>query len=349
VLSIQDTAANVGSSLDALQTLAQAGKLAHIALSDGGTPTFTLSADQLVSDAQALHAINGSFAVTAPNVSNGMAQFIIQQDQAIRGGNGLHLDYALSAGNPPAGANAVTGFQSAIFTGGYNAVVLDHARANYSVQVGSDGKTTIKDIGSGDADFGKSVTVSGASYLVFDGAKADASGNYSSIYFLANNNNAAVAELYAAALGRQPDLAGLEYWENQHSSGMALQNIASSFVASDEFKTKFAAAAAASDNGGANDKAFIAALYQNVLHRAPDDAGYAYWVADFQKGDVRGNVLIDFAIGAENVANTNATAGNGSHWLINTSNGGYADASAGSASTQVALVGIDLHQAHALA
>jgi hypothetical protein len=226
--------------------------------------------------------------------------------------------------------------------------VLDHARANYAVQVDGSGNVKIKDIGVGDASNGQSITVSGASYIVFNGAATDASGAYSNIYFLANSQNSQVAELYAAAFGRQPDLSGLEYWENQLGSGYALDRIAGNFVSSDEFKAKFAAAAAPSDLGGVNDQAFITALYQNVLHRTPDAAGLNYWIGDMAGGDPRGKVLINFAISAENVANTNVVAGHSGNWLINTGKGGYADV-AGHTAAEVVLVGVNGHlDAHAV-
>jgi len=327
-LAVADTAANVQANLDALQALAIAGKLATISLTDSATPTFSLTANQLVADAAALHDIVGHYNVSVPGLSSGVTQFLIQQDTAVRSLPGLAVDYPAAYWAVPSGANAVTGFQSANFTGGYNAVVLDYARANYALQADGDGKLVIKDIGAGDATYGQSITVTGANYAIFGGAAANSNGDYPAMYFLANSQNADIAELYVAALGRLPDFAGLEHWEGLRSGGTSLQSIATSFIGSDEFNSRFAAAAAPSDHGGPNDQAFVTAMYQNVLHRAPESAGFAFWTKNLANGMTRTDVLIDFALSAEDVANTNATPGNSSHWLIDTSKGGYADSGA---------------------
>jgi hypothetical protein len=64
-VAISDSAANVAKSLDALQSIAASGKLSAITLTDGGTPTLTITAAQLTADATALKDISGSFALIA--------------------------------------------------------------------------------------------------------------------------------------------------------------------------------------------------------------------------------------------------------------------------------------------
>ena len=61
--AISDTAANVATGLDALQTLAAASELASIALTDGGTPTLIMTEEQLADDAAALGLTTGTFAI----------------------------------------------------------------------------------------------------------------------------------------------------------------------------------------------------------------------------------------------------------------------------------------------
>lgn len=57
-LQVSDTAANVAANLDELQTLVASGTLLSIVLTDGGTPTLTITANQQLNDAGALGIIS---------------------------------------------------------------------------------------------------------------------------------------------------------------------------------------------------------------------------------------------------------------------------------------------------
>ncbi|GAB3459047.1 hypothetical protein GCM10027321_15870 [Massilia terrae] len=100
--------------------------------------------------------------------------------------------------------------------------------------------------------------------------------------------------LYRASFDRVPDTAGLGYWIAQMDKGMSLHDVAQQFIASAEFKTLFGAAP--------SDAAFVTALYGNVLHRQPDQAGADYWTAVLAKGADRTDVLVEFSTSAENQA-----------------------------------------------
>jgi len=63
-VSITDTASNVAANLDALQTLAAAGKLASVTLTDAGAPMLTLTIGQLTDDAAALSKIVGNYMIS---------------------------------------------------------------------------------------------------------------------------------------------------------------------------------------------------------------------------------------------------------------------------------------------
>jgi hypothetical protein len=67
-VSISDTAANVSTNLDALQALANAGELGSITLTDGGTPSLSITQAQLTSDAGALAAIGSSYHLSLSSV-----------------------------------------------------------------------------------------------------------------------------------------------------------------------------------------------------------------------------------------------------------------------------------------
>jgi hypothetical protein len=271
---------------------------------------------------------------------------------AINGQTGVFVDVDDENGTAPAGSNAVAGFGApslaVTFNGGYDTVLLDNPRASYEVGVDANGNATIKDVGSGDATYGQTMTASGASYLLFSGAAHTTANSlspapvYTGMMFVETGANSNVAALYQIALARQPDLAGLEYWIWQYdravasgqSTEQALSTVAGGFLVSPEFNTRFTTAAAAADHGGVNDQAFVTQLYQNVLGRSPDPSGFAYWINLLSTGaDSRADVLAGFATSPEFQTAMSASQGG---WLVNTSTtGGYADAGAQQSATTV--------------
>lgn len=84
------------------------------------------------------------------------------------------------------------------------------------------------------------------------------------------------------------------YWLANFDSGLSLEKIAEAFIGSAEFRTLYGAAP--------SDLQFVTALYNNVLHRQPDQAGLAYWLSVLRQGLSRPAVLIQFAESPENVA-----------------------------------------------
>lgn len=110
-----------------------------------------------------------------------------------------------------------------------------------------------------------------------------------------NDAAARVVRLYQAAFARGADQAGLNFWQDQLNAGASLETVASSFVGSAEFAARFGAL----DNGG-----YVDQLYQNVLGRAPDAGGRAFWVGALDAGATRAAVLGSFSESTENRANT---------------------------------------------
>jgi Tol biopolymer transport system component len=101
--------------------------------------------------------------------------------------------------------------------------------------------------------------------------------------------------LYQAAFDRKPDLAGLGYWIAQMEHGATLQQVATQFIASAEFKGMFGAAP--------SNETFVNLLYQHVLHRAPDAAGAAWWVDVLDRHATTSfDALVQFSESAENKA-----------------------------------------------
>ena len=98
--------------------------------------------------------------------------------------------------------------------------------------------------------------------------------------------------LYQAAFDRKPDVSGLDYWYHQLNSGMSLEQVASGFINSTEFKTLYG-------NNPSNAE-LVTLLYDNVLHRAPDTAGFNYWMNELDHGTSREQALIGFSESLEN-------------------------------------------------
>lgn len=113
--------------------------------------------------------------------------------------------------------------------------------------------------------------------------------------------------LYQAAFDRQPDQAGLGFWIQQMDKGVSLNTVAQAFVGSAEFTSKYGAAQ--------TDSAFIQAIYQNVLHRAPDGEGFNFWNNAMQAGVSRQEVLVHFSESAENKEALAGVIGSGFTYL----------------------------------
>lgn len=98
--------------------------------------------------------------------------------------------------------------------------------------------------------------------------------------------------LYQAAFDRKPDVSGLDYWYHQLNSGVTLQQVASGFINSAEFKALY--------GSNPTNAEFVTLLYNNVLHRAPDTTGYNDWMNGLAQGMSRADMLIGFSESLEN-------------------------------------------------
>lgn len=99
-----------------------------------------------------------------------------------------------------------------------------------------------------------------------------------------------ISRLYLGALDRLPDNSGLNYWVEQFQQGKTLTQIATDFVNSTEFGSRFESRSL---------DGFVDRLYQNVLGRQADADGKTFWVQQLEKGQPKGNVLIAFIESAE--------------------------------------------------
>lgn len=112
--------------------------------------------------------------------------------------------------------------------------------------------------------------------------------------------------LYQAAFNRTPDKSGLGFWINSLDTGNVLTSVASDFISSPEFQTLF----------GVNptDSNYVSGLYNNVLHRPIDQAGYDYWVGILQSQS-KPAVLVGFSESPENSLQVTGAVQNGIDYL----------------------------------
>jgi hypothetical protein len=111
--------------------------------------------------------------------------------------------------------------------------------------------------------------------------------------------------LYKAAFNRTPDAGELGYWISKMDTGMGYSSVAQNFVNSAEFKTAF---------GGSNPtvNTLVTKLYNNVLNRAPDAGGLAFWQNKLSnEGWTTADVLGFFSTSGENVTNVTPLIANG--------------------------------------
>ena len=99
--------------------------------------------------------------------------------------------------------------------------------------------------------------------------------------------------LYSAAFNRTPDQAGVSFWTSQLDQGMSVAALAQQFINSAEFQSIYGSAAGASS--------LVSGFYANVLGRAPDAAGLAYWAGKLLGGMSVSAALVAFADSAENI------------------------------------------------
>lgn len=165
--------------------------------------------------------------------------------------------------------------------GGADTVNFAGPRGDYEINPTPGGFTLTHTPGGSDVS-----TLYSVEYLGF-------SDLFEEIVFTTDGVEAQAYRIYQAAFDRQPDLGGLGYWVAQMRQGMDLIEVSARFLDSAEFRGLYGADA---DNG-----VFITALYANVLHRSPDEAGYSWWLQQLDSNQKeRDKTLADFSESPEN-------------------------------------------------
>ena len=174
---------------------------------------------------------------------------------------------------------------------GTDTVVVNGARANYTVAKEVWGYGLTDNAGSG----GHDALLNVERVQFNDGWMAlDVNGEAGEAF-----------RLYQAAFGRPAEDAGLGYWLWRMDTGSSLTQVAHEFMTGQpEFDKLYGA--------NPSDVEFINHLYQNVLHRDADAAGFAYWQNVLNTSpNARADVLVDFSESPENQALVIAKIQNG--------------------------------------
>jgi hypothetical protein len=109
--------------------------------------------------------------------------------------------------------------------------------------------------------------------------------------------------MYKAAFNRAPDEAGIGFWIGAAAQGTSVEAIAEQFASSQEFISMYGATLSNAD--------FVTRVYGNVLGRAPDEQGHAFWLGALEQGSTRATVLALMADSPENRGIVNPAIANG--------------------------------------
>ena len=172
--------------------------------------------------------------------------------------------------------------------GGLNTVVYQCGRSNYTITKTTNGWTVTSAAEGTD-------TLANIQRLQFTDeiVALDVDGNAGMAY-----------RIYQAAFNRTPDNEGLKFWIAQLDNGASYQSVAAGFISSAEFQSLYG------KNPSNGD--FITKLYSNVLHRAPDPAGYAWWLNVLNSNQItQVGALMGFSESAENKSGVSAAIGTG--------------------------------------
>lgn len=248
---------------------------------------------------------------------------------------GHMTDYTLSSSFghlQVAARNGVSGFATLsnvellAFTDGGRVLLGDGADnlltgngANDGLQGGA-GNDTLDGAGGSDVAFYSgarslySITKTATGYSVSDSSGVDGVDQLSNIERLQFADQTLALDvsgvagkayrIYQAAFDRVPDPTGLGFWVSVMDKGYALVDVAAAFIGSKEFTDMYGAHPSNAD--------LLTRIYQNVLHRAPDAGGYAFWLDVLERNAVtRPQLLAEFSESAENQAALIGVIGNG--------------------------------------
>lgn len=268
------TAANTLADLDGLSTISYQWLANAIAIAGATSSALTLTDAQVGKTITVTASYTDGFG-TAESVSSSATSAVTNVPGQTVNGTSAN-DSALTGG---AGNDTINGL-AGLDTGVYSARMAAYTPSPTAIS-GPDGNDTLTSI----------------ERLQFLDANLafDLDGNAGQVY-----------RLYQAAFNRTPDLAGLGGWITAMDNGTPLLQIASAFMASDEFQSLYGT--------NPSNEAFVSNLYTNALHRpAQQDADSAAgWVSQLaSNSQTRAQALVNFSESGENKASVLPAITNG--------------------------------------
>ena len=266
-VSISDSAANVGARLDALQKIAAPGFLSSVTLTDAGSPTITVSSQQVTADSLVLKEIVSPHLVQLLGSASPPSNATVVGTAANDVLNGSNAVFWGGAGNDT--ITGLSGVNTAAYSGALNRYTITNNAGVITVidsVLGGEGADTLKNIQHLQfSDFSINTNMSA------EAAKLPASAVNS------------LVELYVAYFARTPDATGLSYWIDKAAAGESLTNIAKEFYNAGVQYSSLTGYSSTMTNGD-----FIKLVYVNVLDRtgatAPPAADVTYWDNQIQTG-----------------------------------------------------------------
>jgi len=348
---VQDSATNVTANLGALETMAAAGTLSSIALTDSGTPNLSLSSSNFLADLPALSAIstpvqitltdNGPISVSAAELAANLGVFAeLSGSQSIQLTDSGIPTLSLSPAQL-ANYGSVLGTISSSFT------VSVTAPASSVAIAGLAGHGTTVILSGTAASWTATASGDDTSFTLTNGTITDHLSGITALQFSDHTDfvasttpttagavsSAEVANLYAGVFARTPDTPGLAYYEAQAAANPSrtITSFAESFLSSPEYTNAHSYA-----QSSAGDAQFITDTYQNLLHRAPGSTDVAWYQANvinpilgtaapgtaaYTQAELLAHaaVLADFSQSAEFLNNVQITAqhpADATHWLV---------------------------------
>jgi hypothetical protein len=344
-VQIADSGADIFANLSTLETMAAAGQIAGIILTDPNSTLESVTTAQLSADASVLSDISGSYNLaisgSAASVSADLSSL---QSLAAKGALGsvtltdsgtptLSITAAQLAADVAA-LNDISGSYSLSVAAGSSAVTI----------AGLAGHATTVDF-TGDASQYAIATANGV-VSVTSGGVTDHLSNIAAVQFAdvtaivaatpgpANAvTTGNVTELYSAVLDRVPDVGGLTFYQTylKNNPSTPLQQFAEFFLNSTEYTSAHSYA-----QSTPGDEQFITDSYTNLLHRTPTASEVSFYetnvlapaVANLTPGtaayanaalQAHALMLVYFSASAEFLSDVQVTAANpasAQHWLI---------------------------------
>jgi Ca2+-binding RTX toxin-like protein len=174
------------------------------------------------------------------------------------------------------------GIDTAAYSGNRSAYTITHTSAGFTV-------TDTRGIDGTDTITGVERLVFGDKTIALD---VDANGIAGQAY-----------RMYQAAFDQTPDAAGVGFWIAAMEKGSSLVAVAQGFLTSNQY------IAAYGSNVSNHD--LVLKYYENILHRAPEQAGLDFWAGALDKGTPVAEVLAAISESQENINGTAAVIGNG--------------------------------------